>query len=197
MSDVAEATPGFVLRVASDEETLVEAPEAWTALDIEIAIESGLAVVTDPDAGALSVAVGLDRLGAALHAAGAPEPAIETALAAIRAGALRLDDAAVAALVSGETPTAARAVIAWPAAESEAEMVQALADAMRAGAQIGVSGAPSPAALDAIDAFLGLADTAAYGGSVLIQPPDDSALRSRERARARAMTASTSSTRPL
>ena len=104
-------------------------------------------------------------------------------------------------LSAGAELAVSAALIRWPEdADAEVEAVARVQGLLAAGAQIGIAGAPSHAALDAIDAAARLADPdGARGASVLVRPEAESAsdLLADESARTRASAALAAGARAL
>ncbi|MBI1186257.1 MAG: ribonucleotide reductase [Alphaproteobacteria bacterium] len=127
---------------------LIEAPAAWSDAAVIGAVEAGLAA----DGGdALSLKDGIAGLAARLVEGDHIEPFI----AALLARRIAVDAAAATGDASG-------CLIVWPGPgqDETAALMQAQA-ALRSGAQVIIRGAPSPAALDLIDAAARLAGDAA------------------------------------
>ncbi len=144
------------------DEGAVLAPAGWTEAMAAQAVTDGL-IQPDEAADALSVAAGAAQIEAALEAEGLA--------ALITAGEAALDAAVVRGLIQVHNPASLQR-IAWPKARRDepAALAQAQA-ALARGARLAITGAPSHAALDALDASARLVDPdGASGAGVLIAP---------------------------
>ena len=165
-----------------------EAPEAWTEIMVLAALAAKLVIETSAGP---SVSEGLRRASAGI-AQWAQEPALAAQLEAIMAqGRAALDPPLFrAALADAAGLTVSTALLQWP--RDVAEELKAVARAqtlLAAGAKLGVAGAPSQAALDALDAAARLADPSGREGVAILVRPDAEAapaLLAEEAARARA-----------
>jgi ribonucleoside-diphosphate reductase alpha chain len=135
----------------------VEAPAHWSSAALEAAAHTGLVVDG-------SLRTGVDRLAQALSIRALTalklSPADADALreelfAAIAHQELAFDAALVRSLLSGAEPAASVIGMAWPTDESAG--LRAAQAHLQSGARLAILGAPSPAALDALDAFARLA----------------------------------------
>ncbi|MEQ1810716.1 MAG: hypothetical protein ABL889_12370, partial [Terricaulis sp.] len=152
-----------------------EAPEAWTDSMVQAALEAGIAIET-PAGPSVSKALkrAAERIGA-----WADEPALgKDILKLLESGAIALDAPLMRATLSpGAELAVSAALLHWPAQRSDELAAIARAQTLlAAGAKIGIAGAPSPAALDALDAAARLADPIGRdGASILIRPTGDAA----------------------
>jgi ribonucleoside-diphosphate reductase alpha chain len=148
----------------------VEAPEAWTPIMVQAALEAGLAV-ENPRGASVSAALArvAERIGA-----WADDPALGQAiLALLQSGRVMLDPPLLrAALSPGAELAVSAALLRWPTQRNdEIEAIARVQTLLAAGAKIGIAGAPSPAALDALDAAARLADPIGRDGpSIMIRP---------------------------
>jgi len=173
------------------DEGLVLVPPGWTEAMAVQAFVDGL-VQPDEAADALSVAAGAAQVEAALEAEGLA--------ALITAGEAALDAAIVRGLIQVHNPASLQRIV-WPKARRDEAAALAHAQAALArGARLAIVGAPSQAALDALDASARLVDPdGASGAGVLIAPEGeelDAALAS-EAARNRAGAALAAGARAL
>ncbi len=178
---------------------IVEAPPVWSEAMAQAALDAGLTVETESGP---NVATALLQAAARIAAWG-NDPALEQELAQLMAEARVLLDPPLmrAALAPGAELAVSAALMRWP--EHGPAELDALTRAQRllgAGAKLGISGAPSAAALDALDAAARMADrTGAEGPAVLVRPQADIAndLIADEAARERAVTALAAGARAL
>ncbi|MCA8885463.1 MAG: hypothetical protein KDA35_02500, partial [Hyphomonadaceae bacterium] len=154
----------------NDVRPAAEAPEAWADSMIQAAIEAGISVET-PVGPSVSKAIqrAAERIGA-----WADEPALgKDILKLLESGAVALDAPLMRATLSaGAELAVSAALLHWPAQRiDELDAIARAQTLLAAGARIGISGAPSPAALDALDAAARLADPIGRdGASILIRP---------------------------
>jgi len=152
-----------------------EAPEAWTDAMVQAALEAGLAIET-PAGPSVSKALkrAAERIGA-----WADDPALgKEILKLLESGAIALDAPLVRATLSpGAELAVSAALINWPKQRSdELEAIARAQTLLAAGAKLGIAGAPSPAALDALDAAARIADPIGRdGAAILIRPTGDAA----------------------
>ena len=152
-----------------------EAPAAWSESMAAAALESGLAVETGAGP---SVAAALVRAAQRIGA-WAQDDTLARELAALLADARVMLDPALlrAAIAPGAELPFTSALIAWP--RDPREELAALSRAqtlLAAGAKLGIAGAPSNAALDALDAAARLADPSGReGAAVLVRPEGEAA----------------------
>ncbi|MBI1249960.1 MAG: hypothetical protein GC189_00620 [Alphaproteobacteria bacterium] len=166
-------------------ETEVETPTHWSETALREAIIAGLAM---PTADGLSIRAGIESLAAQL---GAPDlaPLLTARAAAVDPGVLR--------------GAPSLAILAWEPAREWA-CLQEAQRLIAEGAVLGVRGAPSPAALDALDAAARIAAHGARADQapaqlVLATPGEDDPfdLASLEEARLRASAALSAGARTL
>jgi ribonucleoside-diphosphate reductase alpha chain len=177
----------------SEEETppSVEAPKAWSELMARAACEAGLTLETRAGP---SVTAAIARATRRIGDWGA-DPALAATLERLLTEAkVALDPPLMrAALADGAELALSASLIRWPAERSEEIAAVARAQTLlAAGAKLGIAGAPSAAALDALDAAARLADRDGRdGAAVLVRPPEAEAeaLLSDEAARSRASAA--------
>jgi ribonucleoside-diphosphate reductase alpha chain len=152
-----------------------EIPAGWTESMAQAALEAG--VLVESEAGP-SITEALRRVSARL-AKWASDPDLAEPLEALLAsGRAALDPPlARAALSNGAEIALSAALIAWPT--DRAGELAAIARAqtlLAAGAKLGIAGAPSRAALDALDASARLADPDGFSGpAILVRPDADAA----------------------
>jgi ribonucleoside-diphosphate reductase alpha chain len=183
----------------SEDRAAAEAPPAWSGAMAQAATEAGLAIDTPRGP---SITLAIDRVATRI-AAWAGEEALATGLKALLTDAkIMLDPPLIrAALAPGAELAMSAALIHWPA--SRADEMEALSRAqglLAAGAKLGIAGAPSTAALDALDAAARIADpTGAEGAAILVRPDADAAPRliADAAARLRASTALAAGARAL
>ncbi|MEZ5960738.1 MAG: hypothetical protein R3C30_09995 [Hyphomonadaceae bacterium] len=152
-----------------------EAPEAWTDAMVQAALETGIAIET-PAGPSVSKALkrAAERIGA-----WAEDPALgKDILSLLESGAIALDaPLARATLSPGAELAVSTALLHWPTQRSdELEAIARAQTLLAAGAKLGIAGAPSPAALDALDAAARIADPIGRdGAAILIRPTGDAA----------------------
>jgi ribonucleoside-diphosphate reductase alpha chain len=182
-----------------DAHPAVDAPPLWPPLMVQAAAGAGLAL--EGPAGP-SVAAALAR--AASRIGGwAEDKALASALEALFAvGRVMFDPPLMrAALSAGAELAVSTALIRWP--RTRADELEAVARAqtlLAAGAKLGVAGAPSAAALDALDAAVRMADPEGREGvAVLVRPDSEAAaqLIADDAARSRASAALAAGARAL
>lgn len=153
-----------------------EAPPAWTEAMAAAALEAGLAI--DAPNGA-SVAAALVR-AAQRVGQWAQDDTLARELAELMASAKVMLDPPLlrAAIAPGAELPFTSALISWP--RDPREELAALSRAqtlLAAGAKLGIAGAPSSAALDALDAAARLADaTGREGPAILVRAEGERAL---------------------
>ncbi len=181
-------------RVAS-----VEAPPAWSEAMTQAALEAGLAADTPRGP---SVIKAIERVTARIGAWSGDDTLAADLKALITDAKAMLDPPLIrAALAPGAELAMSAALIHWPT--SRADEMEALSRAqglLAAGAKLGIAGAPSAAALDALDAAARIADpTGADGAAILVRPNSDDAPRliAEAAARLRASTALAAGARAL
>jgi ribonucleoside-diphosphate reductase alpha chain len=189
----------FAHELDADARAPVIAPEAWPPLMVQAAVEAGF--VQQSPAGA-SITDALTRAARRLAAWGEDETLGKRLLELLSNAKAALDPPLLrAALSPGAELAVSTALIHWP--QDRSEELEAVARAqtlLAAGARLGVAGAPSSAALDALDAAARMADpTGRDGPSVLIRPggADAPALLADDSARARAGAALAAGARAL
>lgn len=160
-----------------DQETRLAAhtPPAWSETMIQAALEAGLAVDTSSG---LSVSDAIERLAARLASWADDEGLADQLEHLLSAGKIMFDPPLIrAALSPGAELTTSIALLNWPA--ERRDELEALARAqtlLAAGARIGIAGAPSQAALDALDAAARIADpSATQGAAILVRPGAEAA----------------------
>lgn len=175
------------------------APAGWSELMAQSAVDDGVFVDTPigPD-----IAEALRRAAAKISS-WAKDPALaEPLLSLLESGRAVLDPPFMRAVLSpGAELTLSAALLRWP--NERREELQALSRAqalLASGAKLGIAGAPSAAALDALDAAARMADpNGGEGPLVLVRPSDESAeaLLADASARTRAGTALAAGARAL
>jgi len=147
------------------------APEAWSETMVQAALEAGLAI--DTPAGP-SVTQALGDAAKRLGSWAGDETLAKSLLALLSAGKVMLDPPLMrAALSPGAELAVSTALITWP--RERREELGALARAqtlLAAGAKLGIAGAPSQAALDALDAAARMADPSGRDGPAILVRPD-------------------------
>jgi len=152
-----------------------EAPGAWTDTMVQAALDAGLAIET-PAGPSVSKALkrAAERIGA-----WADDPALgKDILKLLEAGAIALDAPLMRATLSpGAELAVSAALLHWPTQRSdELEAIARAQTLLAAGAKLGIAGAPSPAALDALDAAARIADPIGRdGAAILIRPTGEAA----------------------
>ena len=152
-----------------------EGPEAWSDAMIQAALDAGIAVET-PTGPSVTKAI---RRAAERIGAWADDPALgKDILKLLENGDIALDAPLMrAALSPGAELAVSAALLHWPTQRSDelGALVRAQT-LLAAGAKLGIAGAPSAAALDALDAAARLADPIGRdGAAILIRPPGDAA----------------------
>lgn len=147
------------------------APEAWSETMVQAALEAGLAI--DTPAGP-SVTQALGNAAKRLGSWAGDETLAKSLLALLSAGKVMLDPPLMSAALSpGAELAVSTALITWP--RERREELGALARAqtlLAAGAKLGIAGAPSQAALDALDAAARMADPSGRDGPTILVRPD-------------------------
>ncbi|HVZ99743.1 MAG TPA: hypothetical protein VG841_05470 [Caulobacterales bacterium] len=175
----------------------IDAPPAWSESMAQAAVEAGLSVET-PEGPSVTLAIGrlARRLADWSGDAALAEP-LETLLLDAK---VAFDPPLVrAALAPGAEIPLSAVLLHW-ASDSELDMLSRVQRLLAAGARIGLSGAPSAAALDALEAAARLADPLARNGVALMLRPDAQnapALIADEAARGRAGAALAAGARAL
>ena len=148
-----------------------EAPESWSALMIQAAVEAG--VVIETPAGP-SISQALAKAAAKLGQWAEDATLAESVLELLQSGKAAFDPPLLrAALSPGAELAVSAALIRWP--RERAEEMEALTRAQRllaSGAKLGIAGAPSSAALDALDAAARIADPNGAGGAAVLVRAD-------------------------
>lgn len=182
-----------------DARSTIAAPPAWSETMIQAAIDAGLTVDT---ASGLSVNGAIEQLSARLAAWADDETLADQLEHLIGAGKVMFDPPLIrAALSPGAELTTSAALLNWPSdAREELDAIARVQTLLAAGARIGIAGAPTQAALDALDAAARIADpNGAQGAAILVRPNADAAtmLIAEDSARARASTALAAGARAL
>ena len=167
------------------DDLVLEAPATWDPQDLRQAYDDGLWIEAPDAIGARrpSVKAALQVIGTALGDAG---PGF---IEAVIAGSLRPSPAVVRPLLAGGPAGAAAAVMAWPSrGQDEAAALSAVGLLLQTAPSLGVAGAPSPAALDALEAVLGMAPANAKA-VVSVQAPAAAPLLERDRRKSAAAAA--------
>jgi ribonucleoside-diphosphate reductase alpha chain len=182
-----------------DAPILTEAPESWSEAMAQAAAEAGLVLET-PEGPSVSAAI--TRLCERIHAWAEDGELAGELAELLKAGKVMLDSPLIrAALSPGAELATSVALIHWP--QEAREELQAIARAqtlLAAGAKLGIAGAPSQAALDALDAAARMASpSGGEGAAVLVRPDADAAaqLTADDAARTRASTALSAGARAL
>ncbi len=158
-----------------DIRTAAEAPEAWTGAMVQAAFESGIVIETPAGP---SVSKALERAAERIGA-WADDPALgKDILKLIERGQVALDTPLMrASLSAGAELAISVALLHWPAQRSdELEAIARAQTLLAAGAKLGIAGAPTAAALDALDAAARIADPIGRdGAAILVRPTGDAA----------------------
>ena len=176
-----------------------QAPPAWSEAMAQAAMDAGLA--TDTPRGA-SVITAIDRVANRIAAWAGEESLAAGLMELITDGKVMLDPPLIrAALAPGAELAMSAALIHWPTSrDDEMGALSRAQTLLAAGAKLGIAGAPSAAALDALDAAARIADpSGADGASILVRPNTDAAPRllADAAARLRASTALAAGARAL
>jgi ribonucleoside-diphosphate reductase alpha chain len=160
-----------------------EAPEAWTDLMVQAAQDAGLLDDGSIDAAIARVAT---RLAVSAEDAAIAEPIAQL----WRAGKIAFDPPLIRAMLAdGVELAVSTALVRWPTdRREEITTIARVQTLLASGATIGIAGAPSNAALDALDAAARLADPNGMNGATILVRPDtdDTTLIADDAARARA-----------
>ena len=152
-----------------------QAPAAWSETMIQAALEAGIAA---QGPGGPSVTRALARATARLGQWAEDTSLADKLNALIAAGQIMLDAPLLrAAMSDGAELAVSAALIRWPTnPREELEAVARAQTLLAAGAKLGIAGAPSPAALDALDAAARIADPHGRdGAAILVRPSDEAA----------------------
>ncbi len=186
---------------AIDHETVftADAPPAWTEIMVQAAVEAGLAVETRAG---LSVTEAVARVAARLGEWADDEALADQIEPLMLAGRIMLDPPLIRATLSpGAELATSTALLHWPRdRREELEAIGRVQTLLSAGARIGIAGAPTQAALDALDAAARIADPqGGNGAAILVKPKaeDASAFIAEEAARLRTSTALVAGARAL
>jgi len=170
------------------------APPAWTEIMAQAALQAGLAIDGDIPAAIKRVATRIGVWGEDETLA----PAIRDLLVE---GKIAFDAPLIrAALSPGAELAVSAALLQWPIDKrDELEAIARAQTLLAAGAKIGIAGAPSAAALDALDAAARMAAPGINGASILVKPEGEIAatLINDDAARTRASTALAAGARAL
>jgi ribonucleoside-diphosphate reductase alpha chain len=178
----------MALDLELDQRTCAEAPPAWPEPMVRAAIEDGLTLESEFGPSIVEalmlVAERLGRWGEDTTLVGPLEDLLQLGKIAFDPPLLR------AALADAPGRCATAALLIWP--RERAEELSALSRAqslLAAGAKLGIAGAPSTAALDALDAAARMSARDGRDGPLVLVRPDSAAapaLLADEAARARA-----------
>lgn len=148
------------------------APEAWSPGMVLAAIEAGVVIDT---AEGPNITEALTRAAKRLGAWAEDESLAKSVLALMRDGKIMLDPPLMrAALAAGVELAVSSALIRWPRERrDEIEAVARAQTLLGAGAKLGIAGAPSAAALDALDAAARMADPVGRDGATILIRPDN------------------------
>jgi ribonucleoside-diphosphate reductase alpha chain len=146
------------------------APPAWSETMAQAALEAGLALDGD-------IPAAITRVAKRVGAWGEDEtlaPAVRDLLLERK---IAFDPPLIrAALSAGAELAVSAALLRWPTDQrDELEAIARAQTLLAAGAKIGIAGAPSPAALDALDAAARLAAPDVNGAAILVRPEGDAA----------------------
>jgi ribonucleoside-diphosphate reductase alpha chain len=169
------------------------APESWTETMVQAALEAGLG----PD-----ISASLRRIATRLAEWAGDKALKSPLLTALRSGAASLDPPLLRAALKDERAAAASiTLIRWPTdAREELSATRRVQDLLSAGARVGIAGAPTQAALDALNAAARLADPIGMDGpAILVRPSPETAgaMIAEETARGRAGAALVAGARTL
>jgi ribonucleoside-diphosphate reductase alpha chain len=156
--------------LSEDARVAAEAPAAWSEAMAQAAVEAGLAVDTPRGP---SLTQGIGRVAARIAAWAGDEHLAGDLAALLTEAKVMLDPPLIrAALAPGAELAMSAALIHWPTARAdEMEALSRAQTLLAAGAKLGIAGAPSAAALDALDAAARIADpTGANGVAILVRP---------------------------
>ena len=175
------------------------APDAWSERMIQAALDAGLFVETEAGQ---DITAAITRAAKRISAWAEDAALAKPLTAIITSGRAALDPPLMrAALSAGVELAISSALIRWPQHRSEElEAVTRAQTLLAAGAKLGIAGAPSPQALDALDAAARLADPTGRDGATILIRPDTyhaPAVLADEAARARADAALTAGARAL
>ncbi len=185
------------LSAADDTQAAIDIPSAWSQSMVQAALEAGWPTL------AQGSVLGAIDLAAETIAGWAQSDELAPELSALLAeGKVMLDPPLMRAALTGRScPALSAALIGWPQERSEELSAIGLAQRLLgAGARLGIAGAPSIAALDALDAAARLVDPAGRDGpAILVTPAPDEAphLLAEEAARERASAALAAGARAL
>ncbi len=174
-----------------DTRAVPHAPDGWNETMARGALEAGLVVYAGEGS---SIEAAIERVAASIGI-WAHAPDLSAAVAdLLYSGRVALDPPLIrAALSDGVEIAVSAALVEWPTERrAELQAIARVQTLLAAGVRVGVSGAPSLAALDALDAAARLAQPGDHGGaSILVRPTGEAAadLLADEAARNRASAA--------
>lgn len=183
----------------ADPRPTAEAPPAWPQIMAAAAVEADLVVETKSG---LSVSAAIARIGQRIGDWG-KDPNLGREIERLLSEAKIGFDLPLcrAALSDGAELSVSAALLEWPAAGGqELEAVSRAQRLLASGAKLGIAGAPSAAALDALDAAARMSDpTGANGAAILVRARGEEAalLIADDAARARASAALNAGARAL
>ncbi|MBY0566823.1 MAG: hypothetical protein K2P70_05895 [Hyphomonadaceae bacterium] len=152
-----------------------DASPAWPETMVQAAVEAGLAIETR---GGLSVTEAVARVAARLGEWADDEALADQIEPLLLAGRIMLDPPLIRATLSpGAELATSAALLHWPRdRREELGAIGRVQTLLSAGARIGIAGAPTQAALDALDAAARIADPqGANGAAILVKPKAEDA----------------------
>ncbi|HVY84064.1 MAG TPA: ribonucleotide reductase [Caulobacterales bacterium] len=152
---------------------VIDAPPAWSELMAQAAVEAGFCVETE-DGPSVTLAIG--KLSRRIAEWAGDDALTEPLEALLSEGKAAFDPPLVKAALSDGAELALSAVLLhWPTT-NELDALSRVQRLLASGARIGIAGAPSVPALDALEAAARLADPLARAGvSVLVRPSGEAA----------------------
>jgi ribonucleoside-diphosphate reductase alpha chain len=176
----------------------IGAPPAWSEAMVQAALEADLALASEAGP---RIDAGLEKLAERIGRWGKDEGLAASLRAGLNAGKIALDPPLIrAALAAGAELAMSSALIEWPrAGEGELSAIARAQTLLATGAKLAISGAPSQAALDALDAAARLAEPNSGAAAILVRPDAEaaSALIGEDAARERASAALAAGARTL
>jgi ribonucleoside-diphosphate reductase alpha chain len=190
----------MALDIDDDAPATPAAPKGWTETMAQAAAEAGLC---SEAAGGPSIDAAIRKLSASIGAWAGDKALADDINELVASAKIAFDPPLVrAALSPGAELTMSSAIIRWPEPRNEelAAIVRAQT-LLAAGAKLAIAGAPSVAAIDALDAAARLADPESRTGPAILVRPGDAEAASKlitdDMARARASTALAAGARAL
>jgi ribonucleoside-diphosphate reductase alpha chain len=146
------------------------APPAWSETMAQAALEAGLAIDGD-------IPAAIARVAKRVGVWGEDETLAPAVRDLLTEGKIAFDPPLIrAALSAGAELAVSAALLRWPSERrDELEAIARAQTLLAAGAKIGIVGAPSAAALDALDAAARLAAPGVNGAAILVRPEGEAA----------------------